>query len=107
MVESKATRMKFLAFFILIGIIILKIIITGVNHWVITDAIRDYQMECIMSEREYFVDYEDKEDFEETMFRWWDWTHHRILPEEKYNLLMPYIGKSSLTEEFVDAIAKE
>lgn len=93
MVESKKNQMRVLVLLLAVCLLMAKSWIAGYNHWVISDAIYEYQMECIREHREMFVDYDDKEDFYDTYWRMWDWGYKRILPEEKYTVLRPYIGR--------------
>lgn len=40
---------------------------------------------------EYKVSWDDKESYERTLFRFWDWGCTRILPPEKYEIIKPYL----------------
>ena len=93
MVESKKTQAVILLFILFLLTIMAKAINAGVNHITITHAIYAYQMECIDDGEQYRVTGEGKEEFSKTMFRWWDWGHKRILSEEDYRIIRPYIGK--------------
>lgn len=93
MAESKRTFRTILSFWIVLALLIGKIVVTGVNHMSIVDAIYIYQMDCIEDGREYTVDYDAREDFSDTLFRWWDWSHKRIMTEDDYMLIKPYIGQ--------------
>lgn len=39
------------------------------------------------------VDYDDMEEYDDTLFRLWDWGYKRILPKEKFEIIKPYIEK--------------
>ena len=93
MVESKKTQAIILLFMLLLLAIMAKAVNAGVNHIAITHAIYAYQMECIDDGEQYRVTGEDKEEFSETMFRWWDWSNRRILKPEDDIIIRPYIGK--------------
>ena len=80
MVESKKTQAVILLFMLLLLAIMAKAVNAGVNHIAITHAIYAYQMECIEGGEQYRVT--EKEEFTETMFRWWDWSNRRILKPE-------------------------
>ena len=91
MVESKKTQAIILLFILLLLAIMAKAVNAGVNHIDIIHAIYAYQMECLDDGKQYRVT--EKEEFSETMFRWWDWSNKRILSEEDYRIIRPYIGK--------------
>ena len=93
MVESKRTFRTILSFWVVLALLIGKIVVTGVNHMSIVDAIYIYHMDCIENGGEYSVDYDDRERFSNTLFRWWDWSHKRIMTEDDYMLIKPYIGQ--------------
>ena len=99
MVESKRTFRTILSFWVVLALLIGKIVVTGVNHMAVVDAIYVYHMECIREDREVVVDYDDREDFGETLWRLWDWSHKRIMTEDDYILIKPYIGQD--LDEFV------
>lgn len=93
MVESKKTQALLLLFMLLLLAIIAKAVNAGVNHIAITHAIYAYQIECIADGEQYHVTGKDKEEFSETMFRWWDWSNRRILSPQDDLIIRPYIGK--------------
>lgn len=93
MVESKKTQAILLLFILLMLAIMAKPVNAGANHITITHAIYAYQIDCIDNGQQYHVTVKDKEEFSKTMFRWWDWGHKRILSEEDYRIIRPYIGK--------------
>lgn len=98
MTESKATQFRFLLGLLLIAIFIAKVLVTGAHHITLADAILLYQQDCLREHREILVSYDDKEDYYETLFRWWDWSDKRILSEEDYVVIGRYIGKVDSTE---------
>lgn len=93
--ESIKLQMAFLAVFIVIGIFWAKTFVTGINRWVIADAILAYQMERIYDGKEFCVTQDDQEDFNDTLWRLWDWSYNRILDEDKYRTIKPYIGRNN------------
>ena len=93
MVESKKTQVIALLFLLLIIVIFAKAIVTGVNHMVLSDAIYAYHVDCIEDHRTAHVSYKDKEDYYDTLFRWWDWGYKRILDKYEYPIIEPYIWK--------------
>ena len=94
-------RGKKLLYFIpmLLGILIIaKLIVTGINHMKICDAIYVYRMECVEDHRERMVHYDEMESYGKTFLRWWDWGHKRILDDVDYFLIQPYIGQMDSAE---------
>ena len=65
--------------------------ITYENRCKIIDAILYYKIKCIDSEEEALVDNSDMESYDKTLYRLWDWGYTRILPEEKYEIIKPFI----------------
>lgn len=63
------------------------------NHAIITDAIYAYRSYQIKhgNYSHFEVGYEDKEDYNETFMRMWDWGYTRILPPEKFKIIEPFI----------------
>ena len=60
----------------------------------LNDAIYRHHVVCIMDgdyEALYQVDYDDKEPYEATLFRLWDWGYSRILPKDKLEIIKPFI----------------
>lgn len=74
---------------------IIKTEVTYRNQMIIAKAIYDYSVQLIEKgqyDRSTFpVKYEDMEDFEVTLKRFWDWGYKRILSPEKFELIKPYI----------------
>lgn len=93
MVESKKTQAAIAALLIIGVLFIARAITVGVYHIRMADAIYVYQLDCRRTDRDAEVWQEDKESYEDTYRRWWDWSDHRILPEDKYRLVRPYIGE--------------
>ena len=63
------------------------------NHCMILNAIYMYRTDCIRKWIELSVDYDDKENYIKTVFRFWDWGYTRILPKDKFEIIKPYIKK--------------
>jgi hypothetical protein len=65
------------------------------NQMKICDAIYRYQMHLIeegrFDEVRQNVTYDDMEDYDATLKRFWDWGYTRILPPEKFELIKPFI----------------
>lgn len=84
-----------LAFSVILTVIIgFKNENTHKNHKIIIDAIYDYHIDMITSEKYDqidAVDYRDMETYNSTLFRLWDWGYTRILPKEKFEIVKPYI----------------
>lgn len=79
-----------------LGLIALKILdfknkITYEKVKKISEAIYAYQIDCIKNGVSSIVDYKDKEDYDETFWRLWDWGYTRILPKDKFEIIKPYI----------------
>lgn len=80
--------------FILIAFLIVlafKNVNTLNNRLRILDAINKYHADCIRKVIEPSVDYGDKEDYDKTLWRLWDWGYTRILPKDKFEIIKPYI----------------
>ena len=93
MTESKKTQ-AIAAFFLFLGILIMvKATNAFINQVTITHAIYAYHVECIENHTAYHVTYRDKEDYYDTMNRWWDWGYKRILDGYEYKIIEPYIGR--------------
>lgn len=78
--------------------LLIKNFVTRYHHARISDAIHEYHKE-IIDNHNYFkgypvfqVEYEDIEEYEKTLFRFWDWSDKRILPKEKYEIIKPYLS---------------
>lgn len=84
--------------FLLIAIVFIYIknFNTYNNHRIIDDAIFKYHIDCIHKNQMILVEYEDEEDYNETLFRIWDWGYTRILPKEKFEIIKPYIDRKEL-----------
>lgn len=63
------------------------------NRQTIIDAIYHYQVARIMAGLSYDVDYSDMESYGNTLYRVWDWSNKRILPEEKYEIIKEYLKR--------------
>ena len=93
MVESKATQVKTLAVFLSLCLILAKATNAFINQVTITHAIYAYHIECVKNHTTAHVTYDDKEDYYDTMNRWWDWGYKRILDGYEYKIIEPYIGR--------------
>lgn len=72
----------------------LKNMNTVKNHMRILNAITDYQNDCVkkdMYKEALNVTIQDKEDYDKTFWRLWDWGYKRILPKDKFEIIKPYI----------------
>lgn len=61
------------------------------NHMIIYYAIREYRRHCIDHNSVALVHYEDVEAYDTTLNRLWDWGYTRILPQEKFEIIKPFI----------------
>lgn len=80
-----------LVFFIVLD---LKNTNTAKNQIRILNAITDYQDDCVkkdMYKEALNVTIQDKEDYDKTFWRLWDWGCTRILPKDKFEIIQPYI----------------
>lgn len=67
---------------------------TAKNQIRILNAITDYQDDCVkkdMYKEALNVTIQDKEDYDKTLWRLWDWGYTRILPKDKFEIIKPYI----------------
>lgn len=55
------------------------------------DAICDYQLECAKNGASPTVSFDDMEDYEDMLYRWWYWGSKYILPADKKELIDKYI----------------
>lgn len=84
-------------------ILLIKNGITYRNHTIIADAIFDYRMDCVDKAAKngtiveegvkYEVGYADMRDYNETVMRIFDWGYKNILPEDKFEIIKPFIHK--------------
>lgn len=80
-------------------ILLVKNCVTLNKQNTISDAIHAYHVEVIHNHNyltgdvEFKVEYNDIEEYTKTLFRLWDWSYKRILPEDKYAIIKPYIKK--------------
>lgn len=63
------------------------------NRIYIINAIFAYHVQCHHTGTEIEVSYEDMEDLNATTRRIWDWGYTRILPQEKFEIIKPYINE--------------
>ena len=100
MIESKKNQLRILAAILLALAVMAKMVVTGVNHWRVINAIYFYKMDCLTENREDTVDYAEMEEYDKTLWRWWDWSDRNILSCEDYAKIKPYIGQKSLSDAF-------
>ena len=76
--------------------------VTYRNHAIITDAIFKYRMDAIdkavkngtiLDGVKYEVGYDDMLDYNSTLMRIFDWGYENILPNDKFEIIKPYIHK--------------
>ncbi len=76
-------------------LMIIKTEVTYKNRLILIDAIYKYRISLINQHiYEPGVDYKDKESFDKTLFRLWDWGYKRILPKEKFEIIEPFIEEA-------------
>ena len=67
---------------------------TAKNQIKILNAIIDYQNDCVKKDiykEALNVTIQDKEDYDKTFWRLWDWGYTRILPKNKFEIIKSYI----------------
>lgn len=69
------------------------------QHEKIDNAIYEYRRNCIRKKVAPAVNYDDEEDYDETLFRIWDWGYKNILPSEKYEIIKEFIKINHSTVE--------
>lgn len=83
-------------------VMMVKNTVTYRNHNIIADAIFAYRMDAIdkackngtiMYGVKYEVNYDDMRDYNETVMRIFDWGYKHILPEDKFEIIKPFIRK--------------
>lgn len=70
---------------------IIKIENTSKKRIIIAEAIYKYQAERIEKRLPILVNFEDMEDYDKTLHRFWDWGYTRILSKYNFQLIKPYI----------------
>lgn len=70
---------------------IIKNEVTYKHHDKLDKAIYRYKMVCICNRTKYFVDHDDMENYNRTLYRFWDWGYTRIIPKEKFEIIKMYI----------------
>lgn len=78
---------------VLVVFFLIKNFNTYKNQVIIVEAIYKCAIDCISNHKEPFVDYSEMEDYDSTLFRFWDWGYTRILPKEKYEIIKPYVER--------------
>ena len=91
--ESKKTQALILAIRVVCALFLLRAVVVGVYHIRMTEAIYVYQLDCWRTDRDAEVWQADKESFEDTYRRWWDWSDHHILDQYADMRIRPYLGE--------------
>lgn len=76
----------------------IRLYVVNQRHTDIINAIYMYQIHQIKLYGKILykdVDYSDMESFDKTLFRIRDWGYENILPEDKLNIIRPFIKKTS------------
>ena len=94
MVESKKTQAAVIVFLLICTLFVLRALAVGVHHFRMTDAIYVYQLDCMRHDQQILVWQSDKESFEDTFRRWWDWSDHHILDKYADMRIRPYLGEN-------------
>lgn len=93
MAENKKA-LALVAALLIVGVLfIARAITVGVYHIRMADAIYVYQLDCMRHGQEPLVWQSDKESFEDTYRRWWDWSDHHILDKYADMRVRPYLGE--------------
>ena len=64
---------------------------TNNKRIIIMEAIYEYQIERIKRKEYIIVNFDDMENYNKTLCRFWDWGYTRILSKYKFQLIKPYI----------------
>lgn len=99
MFNSKKVQAAVIAFFFICFLFIARAITVGVCHIRMSDAIYVYQLDCRRHNQTPLVFQSDKETFEDTYRRWWDWSDHHILDKYADIRVRPYLGEDVETCE--------
>lgn len=94
MFNSKKVQAAVIVFFVICLLFIARAITVGVYHLRMCDAIYVYQLDCRRHGQEPLVWQSDKESFEDTYRRWWDWSDHHILDKYADMRVRPYLGEN-------------
>ena len=99
----KVVLLNISVLFTLVGVIVLiKNAVTYHNFNIISDAIYKYSIDAIdkavkngtiLDGVKYEVEYDDMRDYNSTVMRIFDWGYKNILPEDKFEIIKPYIHK--------------
>lgn len=98
MFNNKKVQAAVIVFLTLCALTILRVAVVGAHHMALSDAIYVYRMQCHTNQLTPAVDFDDKEDFNDTLFRWWDWSNRNILDKYQYKIIYPYIGQADSSE---------
>lgn len=84
----------FLLVFVLLVLAVIKNEVTFRNRMRISDAICDYDINCIREDRgSDSIPCNHMESYDDTFSRFWDWGYKHILPEEDFKKIEKYIKK--------------
>lgn len=92
-----ASALATLAVLVFFGLMWLKVDNATNNQLLISMAIFLYKKDRLEQEDLAHIDdvnWSDMEEFEKTVYRMTDWGYKRILPEEKYKLVKPFIARA-------------
>lgn len=74
------------------GLLIVKNANADKNHKIIIEAIHRYNLRKIKNyEFNALIDYDCMEEYNQTLWRLWDWSCKNIVPPEIYAEIYPYI----------------
>lgn len=93
MFNSKKVQAAVIVFFIIGFLFIARAVVVGAYHIRMADAIYVYQLDCMRHDQQILVWQADKESFEDTFRRWWDWSDHHILDKYADMRVRPYLGE--------------
>lgn len=71
----------------------LKTLNTKKQREKIHKAIFKYQMRYVANDETVTVFFDEMEEHEKTLYRFWDWSCKRILPPEKFKIIEPFIER--------------
>lgn len=80
--------------YVMLGLCLVMIVrneVTYHNRELISNAIFKYHCDCFEKHRPILVTYLDRENYNATLFRIWDFGYTRILPKEKFEIIREFI----------------
>ena len=78
------------AIYIFLIILAVKNEVTFYNRQKVLKAIYLYQNNNF--KKHIDVDYDDMEDYDKTLYRWYDWSYKNILPKDKLEIIKPFMN---------------